>query len=347
MKALDAAEAAARIGSDAYAGALIDMRAGTIQPLAYARGLARAAIAAGAAIHTQSPVRAAERTGRAWTLTNRRGVGCRPTGSRWRPTPMAARRGRRGGASRFGCPISISPRRRSSADLQAVDPAGPRRLLGHADDPQLLPLRPRRAARVRQRRGFARNGPCGPSRLGAARARRNSSPASERSPFEHQWYGMIGMTDGRPAALPSARRQRRDLLRLQRAGHRPGHRVRAGARRPHSRPDRRERTCRCRSPRPTRRRCRRCGKPITRRAPRSPMRPADGCDEAANCDESRRALYSPSSPAKLTYRCRPTTWFRVLRRAPTKASAPIADAAFRAFARLKLHYGKILWLREP
>ena len=53
----------------AYAGSLLDMRAGTIQPLAYARGLARAAIAAGAAIHTQSPVRAAERTGGAWTLT--------------------------------------------------------------------------------------------------------------------------------------------------------------------------------------------------------------------------------------------------------------------------------------
>ena len=63
-----AAEAATRIGSDAYAGALLDLRAGTIQPLAYARGLARAAIAAGAAIHTKSAVCAAERTGRAWTL---------------------------------------------------------------------------------------------------------------------------------------------------------------------------------------------------------------------------------------------------------------------------------------
>ena len=44
-----AAETAERTGSEAYAGALLDMRAGTIQPLAYARGLARAAIAAGAA----------------------------------------------------------------------------------------------------------------------------------------------------------------------------------------------------------------------------------------------------------------------------------------------------------
>ena len=68
VRVLSAAETAKRIGSDAYAGSLIDLRAGTIQPLSYARGLARAAIAAGAVIHTQSPVRAAERTGGVWTL---------------------------------------------------------------------------------------------------------------------------------------------------------------------------------------------------------------------------------------------------------------------------------------
>ncbi|MGO7428483.1 FAD-dependent oxidoreductase, partial [Rhizobium ruizarguesonis] len=36
---LDAAETAKRIGSDAYTGSLLDKRAGTLQPLAYARGL--------------------------------------------------------------------------------------------------------------------------------------------------------------------------------------------------------------------------------------------------------------------------------------------------------------------
>ena len=44
------------------------MRAGTIQPLAYARGLAVAALKAGAAIHTRSPARAFERSGQTWTL---------------------------------------------------------------------------------------------------------------------------------------------------------------------------------------------------------------------------------------------------------------------------------------
>ena len=68
VRALSAEETAKRIGSDVYAGSLLDMRAGTIQPLAYARGLASAAIAAGAAIHTQAPVRAAKRTGAKWTL---------------------------------------------------------------------------------------------------------------------------------------------------------------------------------------------------------------------------------------------------------------------------------------
>lgn len=53
---LDAAETERRIGTNAYAGSLLDMRAGTLQPLAYARGLAHAAVKAGARLHTGSPV---------------------------------------------------------------------------------------------------------------------------------------------------------------------------------------------------------------------------------------------------------------------------------------------------
>lgn len=65
---LDRSQAAARIGSTAYSGALLDRRTGTIQPLAYARGLARAAIESGAAIHTHSPVVACEDLGAAWRV---------------------------------------------------------------------------------------------------------------------------------------------------------------------------------------------------------------------------------------------------------------------------------------
>ncbi len=63
---LDAAEAARRTGSTRFAGALLDPGAGTIQPLAYCRGLARAAKAAGAQLFQTSPVAAIAREGAVW-----------------------------------------------------------------------------------------------------------------------------------------------------------------------------------------------------------------------------------------------------------------------------------------
>ena len=65
VELLGGAACAEKVGSDAYLGALLDRRAGTIQPLAYARGLARAAIAAGAIIHTNSPALSTEKQGSA------------------------------------------------------------------------------------------------------------------------------------------------------------------------------------------------------------------------------------------------------------------------------------------
>lgn len=70
---LSAQETAARVGSSYYAGALLDRRAGTIQPLAYVRGLARAAIAAGAAVHTGSSVTGVEAAGDKWRLRTAQG----------------------------------------------------------------------------------------------------------------------------------------------------------------------------------------------------------------------------------------------------------------------------------
>ena len=71
---LDALETAARIGSSAYRGALFDARAGTIQPLAYCRGLAGAAQAAGAQLHERSTVREVERAGGAWLVRTESGT---------------------------------------------------------------------------------------------------------------------------------------------------------------------------------------------------------------------------------------------------------------------------------
>jgi glycine/D-amino acid oxidase-like deaminating enzyme len=73
VRLLDAAETARRVGSSAYTGSLLDMRAGTLQPLAYARGLAHAAVKAGVALHTSSPVIATEKNGNRWTVKTAKG----------------------------------------------------------------------------------------------------------------------------------------------------------------------------------------------------------------------------------------------------------------------------------
>ena len=70
---LDAAQTAARLGTPAYAGSLLDLRAGTLQPLAYVRGLARAAQRAGASVHGASPVVGVEDLGSRWRVRTRDG----------------------------------------------------------------------------------------------------------------------------------------------------------------------------------------------------------------------------------------------------------------------------------
>jgi glycine/D-amino acid oxidase-like deaminating enzyme len=74
VRLLDEAETTAKIGAPSYAGALLDLRAGTIQPLAYARGLARAALQAGARIFTHSPAMSCERIQGKWIVRSKRGA---------------------------------------------------------------------------------------------------------------------------------------------------------------------------------------------------------------------------------------------------------------------------------
>jgi glycine/D-amino acid oxidase-like deaminating enzyme len=61
-------ETARRTGTQAFYGALHDQRALIIQPFAYCRGLARAAIAAGASLHEASPVLAATSDSGKWVV---------------------------------------------------------------------------------------------------------------------------------------------------------------------------------------------------------------------------------------------------------------------------------------
>lgn len=74
VQRLDATAVASRMGSDAFAGGWLDGRAGAIQPLAYARGLVGAALAAGVRIHGQSAVTGLQRQGSGWQLQTASGA---------------------------------------------------------------------------------------------------------------------------------------------------------------------------------------------------------------------------------------------------------------------------------
>lgn len=66
---LDRAQVARLIGADKYLGGWVDPRAGAVQPLSYARGLARAALNAGAMLYTDTPVTGLKRESGKWTAS--------------------------------------------------------------------------------------------------------------------------------------------------------------------------------------------------------------------------------------------------------------------------------------
>lgn len=61
-------------GTGRYLCAMLDARGGDLHPLSYARGLARAAIAAGAAVHGQTPALSLRRDGGRWRIETPRAV---------------------------------------------------------------------------------------------------------------------------------------------------------------------------------------------------------------------------------------------------------------------------------
>ena len=73
VELLSADQAQTRIGSEKFNSALFDPRAGTIQPLGYARGLARAALQEGASLFDYSPVDNIQPDGDAWLVKTARG----------------------------------------------------------------------------------------------------------------------------------------------------------------------------------------------------------------------------------------------------------------------------------
>ena len=198
VKLLSREETARRIGVDIYAGSLLDLRAGTIQPLAYARGLARVALAAGAGVHTQSPVRSAEQTGKVWRLKTDGGsvtadwiVVATDAYAASGPWPQGKREQIRVPYFNFATrPLSaelrasILPGREGCWDTRMImnsfrfDQAG-RLLFGSIGALRLAGLEVHRAW--------------------AKRALKKTFPQIGEVAFEAQWYGMMGMTGN---ALP-------------------------------------------------------------------------------------------------------------------------------------------------
>jgi glycine/D-amino acid oxidase-like deaminating enzyme len=74
VKFLDKPETARLLGTDKYAGGWLDGRGGAVQPLSYARGLAKAALAAGVRIHGETPVTQLVRAGARWSVETERGT---------------------------------------------------------------------------------------------------------------------------------------------------------------------------------------------------------------------------------------------------------------------------------
>ncbi len=71
---IDRDELAQRMGDDRYHGGWIDKRGGGVQPLSYARGLAKTAQMRGARVHGASPVTSLNRRRTGWHLTTPSGV---------------------------------------------------------------------------------------------------------------------------------------------------------------------------------------------------------------------------------------------------------------------------------
>lgn len=71
-------DAMARVGSEQVHGALFDPRAGTIQPLSYAKGLARAARQAGAHLFENTPALSIGKSGNLWQVSTPKGRAMAP-----------------------------------------------------------------------------------------------------------------------------------------------------------------------------------------------------------------------------------------------------------------------------
>ena len=197
VELLDADAAEKLIGSRAYSGALLDRRAGTIQPLAYVRGLADHALRAGARIHTRSQVTGVEKCGADWRVSTATGSITAPwvviATDAYSQGPVAGVQREQVALPYFNLatdPLpdalrrSILPERQGAWDTRQI-------LSSFRFDAQ--------GRLVFGSVGALRNGGMGVHGGWARRELSRLFPQLEDIAFQHSWYGTIGMTDD---ALP-------------------------------------------------------------------------------------------------------------------------------------------------
>lgn len=78
VELLNRREVGRLLGSERYCGGLLDRRGGSVQPLAYVRGLARAARGAGCRIYSRTPALELTRRAREWCIRTPRGTAVSP-----------------------------------------------------------------------------------------------------------------------------------------------------------------------------------------------------------------------------------------------------------------------------
>jgi glycine/D-amino acid oxidase-like deaminating enzyme len=193
LQLLNAEEARARTGSEAFHGALFNASAGTVQPLGYCHGLARAAQQAGAQFFGQSSVQALRQDGTGnWQVMT-------PQGIVRAPKLLLATN-----AYAFGAAVPEQPQyvpvhycQFATAPLTAQQQA---RILpggeGCWDTAQVMSSVRRDAAGRLIVGGMGNSNGAG-ARLHAAWARhklRSLFPELDDIPFEHHWSGRIAMT---------------------------------------------------------------------------------------------------------------------------------------------------------
>lgn len=209
IELLDAEAAARLIGSKAYAGALLDRRTGTMQPLAYVRGLAENAIRLGARIHTRSAMSRYENLGTAWRVMTAQGSVTAPwviiaTDAYSSATSSGLRREQvmfpyfnlATRPLRAEILKTILPERQGAWDTKSI-------LSSFRLDAQ--------GRLVFGSVGALRRGGAGIHANWGRRELGRIFPQLGKVEFEHGWYGMIGMTDD---AAPRLHRHGRNMVSI-------------------------------------------------------------------------------------------------------------------------------------